>query len=244
MTSTPAARAPLLSFSHVHAGYGATTVLDNVSFTLQPGSSLALLGRNGVGKSTLLATIMGATRLHRGVIQVDGRSLAGVAAHRRAAMGLGWVPQDRGIFPSLSVKENLEVAARPGKWTLDRVYELFPRLAERERHMGMQLSGGEQQMLAMARALMLNPRLLLLDEPLEGLAPAVAEQMLATIERLCAEEGLSVILVEQHAEQVLRITRQALVLSRGRVVYDGASSILLDDEPLLRSLVGVGSAVS
>lgn len=241
---TPALHAPLLSFSQVHAGYGATTVLEQVSFALEPGSSLALLGRNGVGKSTLLATIMGATQLHRGVIHVDGRSLAGVAAHRRAAMGLGWVPQDRGIFPSLSVRENLEVAARPGKWTLQRVYDLFPRLAEREGHRGMQLSGGEQQMLAIARALMLNPRLLLLDEPLEGLAPAVAEQLLATIGSLCADEGLSVILVEQHARQVLQITRQALVLSRGRVVYDGASRVLLDDEPLLRSLVGVGPRAS
>nr|MBF0684158.1 ABC transporter ATP-binding protein [Pseudomonas sp.] len=232
--------APLLSFSRVCAGYGATTVLENVSFALEPASSLALLGRNGMGKSTLLATIMGATQLHRGVIELDGTSLARVAAHRRPAMGLGWVPQDRGIFRSLSVKENLEVAARPGKWTLQRVYELFPRLAEREGHMGTQLSGGEQQMLAIARALMLNSRLLLLDEPLEGLAPAVAEQLLATIKALCADDGLSVILVEQHARQALQITRQALVLNRGQVVYDGASSFLLGNESLLYSLVGVG----
>lgn len=241
---SPDVGAPLLSFSQVWAGHGATTVLEDVSFALEPGSSLALLGRNGVGKSTLLATIMGAAQLHRGVIHVDGRSLVGVAAHRRAAMGLGWVPQDRGIFRSLSVKENLGVAARPGKWTLQRVYDLFPRLAEREDHMGMQLSGGEQQMLAIARALMLNPRLLLLDEPLEGLAPTVAEQLLSAIQALCTDEGLSVILVEQHARQVLQITRQALVLSRGRVVYDGPSSSLLGDEPLLRSLVGVGPRAS
>lgn len=241
---TPDSGPPLLAFSQVHAGYGATTVLEDICFALEPGGSLALLGRNGAGKSTLLATIMGATQLHRGVMQFDGCPLSGVAAHRRPAMGLGWVPQDRGIFRSLSVRENLEVAARPGKWTLERVYQLFPRLAEREGNMGMQLSGGEQQMLAIARALMLNPRLLLLDEPLEGLAPAAAGQLLATIKALCDDDGLSVILVEQHARQVLQIASQALVLSRGRVVYDGASHSLLDDEPLLHSLVGVGPGTS
>jgi len=235
-----AAPRPLLSFERVYAGYERATILEDVSFALQPGNSLALLGRNGVGKSTLIATIMGAARLQRGCIRFDGRDLAAVPSHRRAAAGLGWVAQERWIFPSLTVRENLTVAARRGAWTLQRVYRLFPRLEERQRNMGSQLSGGEQQMLAIARALMLAPRLLLLDEPLEGLAPVVVEQLTAAIATMAADGDLAIVLVEQHAQQALRLTQQAIVMDRGRIVFDGASAELLADDARLHAMIGLG----
>lgn len=229
----------MLTLDQVHAGYGQAVVLENIGFHLAAGESLALLGRNGVGKSTLMATLMGATRLHRGSIRFQGRELTAMAPHRRAAAGLGWVAQERGIFASLSVRENLCVAARPGEWNLHRVYELFPRLAERERHLGSQLSGGEQQMLAIARALMLNPKLLLLDEPLEGLAPVLAEQLTQAIRALTENAGLTIILVEQHARQALALTQRAIVMDRGRISYDGTSAELLRDPALLDRMIGV-----
>jgi branched-chain amino acid transport system ATP-binding protein len=229
--------ADALRLSGVRAGYGATVVLEDVEFTVPARSSLAVLGRNGVGKTTLLATIMGLTTFHAGAIEFDGRPVAGVPTHDRNRMGIGFVPQAREIFPSLSVHENLTVAARPGAWTLERVYDLFPRLAERRSHRGNQISGGEQQMLAIARALMGNPSLLLMDEPLEGLAPLIVAAILKILERLIRDEALTVILVEQSARLALEVTDSALVLSRGRIVHRGPSAELHRDPERLAALV-------
>jgi branched-chain amino acid transport system ATP-binding protein len=231
----------LLQVDGLWAGYGNATVLEDVSFTLEPGASLALLGRNGMGKTTLLATLMGATKQTRGTIRFDGRDLASVPSHRRAHHGLGWVPQERDIFASLSVEENLTVVARPGPWDLKKVYALFPRLLERRANMGNQLSGGEQQMLAIGRALMLNPKALLLDEPLEGLAPLIVQELLGIIGRMAREGSLAVIIVEQHAHQILPITRDALVLERGRVVHRGASAALAAEPQVLDRWLGVAA---
>jgi len=233
--------ASLLEVDGVWAGYGGATVLEDVSLSLDEGDSLALLGRNGMGKTTLLATLMGATRQSRGAIRFGGSDIAALPSHRRARAGLGWVPQERDIFPSLTVEENLTVVARPGPWNLQRVYEMFPRLQERRANMGNQLSGGEQQMLAIGRALMLNPRLLLLDEPLEGLAPLIAQELLGIIGSLVREGRTAVILVEQHAHQILRITRNAIVLERGRAVHQGASDELLARPELLDRWLGVAA---
>jgi len=213
-------------------------VLDGISLTLPQDGSLAVLGRNGVGKSTLLLTIMGYTRLHRGELLWNGTSIARLAPHQRARLGIGWVAQEREIFPSLTLEENLCVAARPGPWTLDRVFSLFPRLKERRANLGNQLSGGEQQMLAIARALMTNPRLLLLDEPLEGLAPIIVEELAAALRNL---EGMAMVLVEQHAEIALALTKRALVIERGRIAHAGACAELLANEALLERYVGVQS---
>ncbi len=233
--------AELLKLENVWAGYGDAVVLEDISFSLEAGGSLALLGRNGMGKTTLLSTLMGATRFKSGRMTLDGRDLAAVPSHARAAQGLGWVPQERDMFASLSVEENLTVVARPGPWTLARIYEMFPRLHERRANMGNQLSGGEQQMLAMARALMVNPRLLLLDEPLEGLAPLIVQDLLRIIGRMIAAGDMAVILVEQHAHQILPLTRQALILERGRTVYAGDSETLRTDRGLLDKWLGVGA---
>jgi branched-chain amino acid transport system ATP-binding protein len=221
----------------VRAGYGATVVLEDIEFALAERSSLAVLGRNGVGKTTLLATIMGHTSLHVGAIEYRGRPVAHLPVYERSRLGIGYVPQAREIFPSLTVEENLAVSARPGRWTLERVYELFPRLAERRRHMGNHISGGEQQMLAIARALIGNPTLLLMDEPLEGLAPIIVDALLAVIARLIREEALTVVLVEQSARLALEVTEHALVLNRGRIVHSGASAALLADPDRLAGLV-------
>ena len=231
----------LLRLENVWAGYGDAVILEDISLSLAAGDSLALLGRNGMGKTTLLATLMGATRLRRGQIFYEGKDIAVVPSHRRAQLGLGWVPQERDIFRSLTVEENLTVVARPGEWTLERVYEMFPRLRERRANMGNQLSGGEQQMLAMGRALMLNPKILLLDEPLEGLAPLIGQELLRIIDRMVSEGRMAVILVEQHARQILPITRQALVLERGKVVYSGGSAELLNDGQALDGWLGASS---
>jgi branched-chain amino acid transport system ATP-binding protein len=233
--------AELLAVNGVWAGYGDATVLEDISFTLDEGASMALLGRNGMGKSTLLATLMGATRQTKGSIQFAGDDLSVVPSHRRAHAGLGWVPQERDIFASLSVEENLSVVARPGAWDLAKVYATFPRLQERRANMGNQLSGGEQQMLAIGRALMLNPKLLLLDEPLEGLAPVIVQELLRIIGRMVAEGSVAVILVEQHAHQILSTTKQALVLERGRIVHRGASDALAADPALLDRWLGVAA---
>jgi branched-chain amino acid transport system ATP-binding protein len=233
--------AELLAVNGVWAGYGDATVLEDISFSLGEGASMALLGRNGMGKSTLLATLMGATRQTQGSIQLAGQDLTVVPSHRRAHAGLGWVPQERDIFASLSVEENLSVVARPGAWDLAKVYATFPRLQERRTNMGNQLSGGEQQMLAIGRALMLNPKLLLLDEPLEGLAPVIVQELLRIIGRMVAEGSVAVILVEQHAHQILPITQQALVLERGRIVHRGASDALAADPALLDRWLGVAA---
>jgi len=229
----------LLALDGVTAGYGASVVLEDVGFTLEEGDSLALLGRNGVGKTTLLVTLMGLTRVHRGSLRWRGGDLAALPTHRRAAAGLGWVPQERYMWPSLTIEEHLTAVARPGRWTLKRIYEVFPRLAERRANRGNQLSGGEQQMLAIARALIVNPSLLLLDEPMEGLAPIIVQELMGVIRKLVTEGGMAVIVVEQHAKLALSLTRNALVLDRGRIVHRGPSEALLDDPETLHRLVAV-----
>jgi branched-chain amino acid transport system ATP-binding protein len=229
----------LLALEGLRAGYGDAVVLDNVSLEVPEHGSLALLGRNGVGKTTLIASIMGCTQAMRGAIRWRGADITGMATHRRAKLGLGWVAQEREIFPSLSVEENLTVAERPGKWALAAVYKLFPRLKERRGNMGNQLSGGEQQMLAMARALMTNPALLLLDEPMEGLAPIIVEELAAAIKTMVAEEGMAVILIEQHAELALSLTRDAVIMERGAIVHRAASAELLRDAATLDRYIGL-----
>jgi branched-chain amino acid transport system ATP-binding protein len=212
-------------------------VLEDIAFALPERGALAVLGRNGVGKTTLLATVMGLTTFHAGAIDFRGAPVAGLPAFARNRLGIGYVPQARDIFPSLSVEENLTVAGRPGRWDLARVYELFPRLAERRSHRGNQISGGEQQMLAIGRALMGNPSLLLMDEPLEGLAPIIVEALLKAMQRLIRDEALTVVLVEQSAKLALEVTDSALVLSRGRIVHRGPSAELLADPERLTALV-------
>jgi len=228
---------PALTVAGVHAGYGETVVLEDIGFVLPERGSLAVLGRNGVGKTTLLGTLMGHTTLHAGTISFRGQPVSDLPVYRRSRLGIGYVPQTRDIFPSLSIEENLTVAARPGRWDLDGVYTLFPNLAARRTHMGNQISGGEQQMLAMGRALMGNPSLLLLDEPLEGLAPIIVVALLDALERLINDEALTVILVEQSAKLALQVTMEALVLNRGRIVHHGPSRELLDDPAKLTGLI-------
>jgi branched-chain amino acid transport system ATP-binding protein len=231
--------AELLAVDGVTAGYGDGVVLEDVSLSLEEGDSLALLGRNGMGKTTLLVTLMGLTRLRGGLLRWRGRDLAALPTHRRSQAGLGWVPQERFMFPSLTVEEHLTAVARPGRWTVKKVYTIFPRLEERRGNYGNQLSGGEQQMLAIARALMVNPSLLLLDEPMEGLAPIIVQELMNVIRELVADGGMAVIVVEQHAKLALALTRQAIVLERGRVVHRSASETLLADPDTLHRLVSV-----
>jgi len=230
---------PLLALDKVRAGYGNAVVLDDVSLEIPERGSLAVLGRNGVGKTTLFLTIMGYTHLMRGAILWRGENIARLAPHLRVRRGLGWVAQEREIFPSLTLEENLTVAARPGRWNLSAVYGLFPRLAERRQAKGNQLSGGEQQMLAIARALMTNPALLLLDEPLEGLAPIIVEELAGAIRRMMAEQGTAAILVEQHTEIALSLTEEAVVIERGRIVHRARSRDLPHDSETLERLVGL-----
>jgi branched-chain amino acid transport system ATP-binding protein len=233
--------ADCLALHDVSAGYGETVVLEAVSLSLAEGGTLAVLGRNGVGKTTLLATIVGHTTLHAGRIEFRGQAIAHLRPFQRARRGIGYVPQEREIFASLSVEENLDVATRAGgDWTRERIYALFPSLAERRRNMGNQLSGGEQQMLAIGRALMGNPSLLLLDEPLEGLAPVIVDALLRALHRLREDDGLAIVLVEQHARLALEFAPRSIVLARGRLVHDGMSGPLLDDPGLLARLVGIG----
>jgi branched-chain amino acid transport system ATP-binding protein len=225
----------------VRAGYGETMVLEGISLGLAPGGSLAVLGRNGVGKTTLMATIMGHTTLHAGHISFAESDVSTLPAYRRARLGIGFVPQEREIFPSLTLEENLVVAARPGPWSLARVYDLFPALASRRRNRGNHLSGGEQQMLAIGRALMGNPVLLLMDEPLEGLAPVVVDTLLAGLARLKGEAGLALLLVEQHAHLALEFADNAMILDRGTIVFAGPSRELLDAPDRLETLMGVAA---
>jgi branched-chain amino acid transport system ATP-binding protein len=234
--------AELLRVTGLSAGYGAAVVVHDVDLALEAGESLALLGRNGTGKTTLLTSLVGATRRHAGRIELGGRDITDLPSHARAAAGIGWVPQERNIFRSLSVHENLTAVARPGPWTAERAYALFPRLAERKSHRGDQLSGGEQQMLAVARALVLNPRLLLLDEPLEGLAPIIVQELLRAIAGLVRDEGLSAIVVEQNPRVILPITQRAVVLDRGSIVHTGASADLLADPGRLDRWLAVARA--
>ncbi len=228
-----------LELRHVSAGYGETVVLEDINLALAPGESISVIGRNGVGKTTLLATVMGHTTLHRGEVRLGGVSLDRVPVFRRARNGLGFVPQEREIFPSLSVRENLEVGARPGPWTQDRVFELFPNLGLRLSNMGHQLSGGEQQMLSIARALLTNPSVLLMDEPTEGLAPVLVEALTAVLLRLREEGGLAIVLVEQNSRVALSFSRRTVVMDKGRIVYDGESAALSADPERLAGLIGV-----
>ena len=232
------AGAVLLELKGVRAGYGDAVVLDDVSLAVPDNGSLAVLGRNGVGKSTLLMTVMGYTRLHNGKVLWRGEDISTLAPHKRARLGLGWVAQEREIFPSLGVEENLTVAARPGRWDLTSVYRLFPRLNERRSNMGNQLSGGEQQMLAIARALMTNPALLLLDEPLEGLAPIIVEELAASLGKM-KQEGTAMVLVEQHTDLALSLTDEALVIERGAIVHRARSAAFAQDAATLERYVGL-----
>jgi branched-chain amino acid transport system ATP-binding protein len=235
-----AEHAATLEVLGLRAGYGATVVLDALDLRIRRGECVAVLGRNGVGKSTLLATIMGHTSVQDGAILLEGHDIGRWKPHRRARAGLGWVPQEREIFPSLTVQDNLAVATRAGSWTMARAFELFPRLRERARHAGHALSGGEQQMLAIARALVGNPTVLLMDEPFEGLAPLVVEGLAAVIARLRADDAMTMVLVEQRTDIALELADRAVVMERGRVVFDDASARLRADPDLLHALVGVG----
>ena len=236
--------ASALELLDVSAGYGETVVLEAINLALAAGESVSVIGRNGVGKSTLLATVMGHTALHKGDVLLAGRSLRRVPIYARARAGLGFVPQEREIFPSLSVRENLEIGARPGPWTLARVFELFPHLMERLDNMGNQLSGGEQQMLSIARALLTNPRVLLMDEPTEGLAPVIVEALTGVLIRLRDEGGLSIILVEQNSRVALTFSERTVVMSKGRIVYDGPSAALRADPEKLAQIVGIAEAAA
>ena len=235
----------LLSVNNLFAGYGEAQVLADIALRLEEGRRLALLGRNGVGKTTLLCTLMGLTRRTKGAITFAGHDISRLPSYQRAQLGLGFVPQERAIFQSLTVEENMSALAFTREdvktpWTLERIYGLFPRLQERRKNMGTQLSGGEQQMLALARALMLNPRLLLLDEPLEGLAPIIVDELLHALRRLAEEEGLSMIIVEQKAQKILPFTDDVMVLDRGQCVHQAKSADLLNDPSALQVHLGVG----
>ena len=231
--------ADALALRDVSAGYGETVVLEDINLTVAPGESVSVIGRNGVGKTTLLATVMGHTTLHHGAVMLGDVSLGRVPVYRRARLGLGWVPQEREIFPSLSVRENLEIGARPGHWTRERVIDLFPNLGARLASMGNQLSGGEQQMLSIARALMTNPSVLLIDEPTEGLAPVIVETLTTVLLRLRAEGAISIVLVEQNSRVALAFSARTVVMDKGRIVYDGESATLRADPERLASLIGV-----
>ena len=229
----------LLSVEQLSAGYGEAVVLSDISLSLAEGQALALLGRNGMGKTTLINTIVGVTRRFSGTIALAGLDITRLRPDQRAHVGIGWVPQERNVFRSLTVHENLTAVAQPGRWTTNTVYALFPRLSERRRNLGNQLSGGEQQMLAVGRALVLNPRVLLLDEPLEGLAPILAEELLGALRRVIRDEGMSAILVEQNARKILAVTDRAVILERGAVVHAADSATLLSDRAALEIYLGV-----
>ena len=231
--------ADLLTLSGLTAGYGKSTVISGVDLVVPEGQSVAVLGRNGTGKTTLLNTIIGVTRHIAGSVTFQGRDITRLSPDQRARAGIGWVPQERNIFRSLTVHENMTAVARPGPWTTERAYALFPRLAERKNNLGNQLSGGEQQMLAIARALVVNPRLILLDEPTEGLAPIIIEELMAALKRIVREEGLSALIVEQHAQKILRLTDRAIILDRGQIVHAATSAALIADPAPLAQHLGV-----
>jgi branched-chain amino acid transport system ATP-binding protein len=229
----------LLAIERLTAGYGEAVAIADVSLAVREGEALALLGRNGMGKTTLVNTVVGVTRRFAGAIRLDGRDITALRPDQRAHSGIGWVPQERNIFRSLTVEENLTAVARPGSWTTTTVYALFPRLAERRGNLGHQLSGGEQQMLAVARALVLNPRIMLLDEPLEGLAPILVEELLAALRQVIRGEGTSAILVEQNAQKILGVTDRAVILEKGSIVHQGDSAALKSDRTILERHLGV-----
>jgi branched-chain amino acid transport system ATP-binding protein len=232
-----------LVIDNLRAGYGEAVVLPQLSLTLQQGEAVALLGRNGTGKTTLINSIVGVTRRFAGRLVLEGRDITLMRADQRARAGIGWVPQERNIFASLTVEENMTAVAQPGPWTVDKVYAMFPRLAERRRNFGNQLSGGEQQMLAIGRALTLNPKLLLLDEPLEGLAPIIVEELIAALNRIVRSEGTAAIVVEQNPKKILSLAGRAVILERGAIVHAASSDALRADPAVLDRFLGVsGSA--
>jgi branched-chain amino acid transport system ATP-binding protein len=232
----------MLVVEDLRAGYGEAVVLPQLSLTLKRGEGLALLGRNGTGKTTLINSIVGVTRRFAGRVVLDGKDVTRLRADQRARFGIGWVPQERNIFPSLTVEENMTAVAQPGPWSVARVYAMFPRLAERRKNFGNQLSGGEQQMLAIGRALTLNPKLLLLDEPLEGLAPIIVEELIAALKAIVRSEGTSAIIVEQNPKKVLSLATEAVILERGAIVHAAASDVLIRDPSVLDRYLGVSGA--
>jgi branched-chain amino acid transport system ATP-binding protein len=232
----------LLTIDNLRAGYGEAVVLPGMSFSLAEGEALALLGRNGTGKTTLINSIVGVTRRFGGSVSLGGRNITSLRPDQRARAGIGWVPQERNIFRSLTVEENMTAVAQPGPWTVDKVYEMFPRLKERRRNFGNQLSGGEQQMLAIGRALTLNPQVLLLDEPTEGLAPIIVDELLAALRKITRGGGICSIIVEQNAQKILGLADRAVILERGTIVHDAASAALKADPAVLERLLGVAGA--
>jgi len=231
---------PMLKLEAFRAGYGPTTVLDGLSLTVAPGERVAMVGRNGVGKTTTLRTIMGLVPLVGGRIEFLGEDISRLNPHQRAQRGLGYVPQTRDIFPSLTVEENLLAGLkRRPRGAVDEAYALFPRLAERRRNRGTQLSGGEQQMLSVARALLGRPRLILLDEPLEGLAPLIRQELLHAFQAMSRETGIAVVIVEQQVDEALKYARRALVLDHGTVVHEGDAQALLRDTGTLDRWLGM-----
>lgn len=232
----------MLRLEGVTAGYGHTVILEGIDLTLEAGGVLAVLGRNGVGKTTLMRTIMGQTRLRQGRITLGDEDISGHPSYRRSRMGIGYVPQTRDVFPSLTVEENLRIAARPGRWSLERVLEFFPNLAERRGNKGTEISGGEQQMLSIGRALMGNPSLLLLDEPMEGLAPVIVDQLLESFRTLRQSGDMAIVLVEQYVQLALDFAPNTIVLDRGRIVFSGQSANLRADQALMADLIGTGGA--
>jgi branched-chain amino acid transport system ATP-binding protein len=233
------AESTALELDGVYSGYGETVIVENVSLAVKPGETLAIIGRNGVGKTTLLSTVMGHNTLHRGRVLLSGNDISRRPPYLRVAAGLGYVPQEREIFPSLTLRENLDVAARAGLWTVEVVFELFPRLKDRQRNWGTQLSGGEQQMLAIGRALVGNPAVMLMDEPSEGLAPVVVEELTRAIRHLTGTQGLTLVLVEQNSRLALDISPRIVVMNRGRIIYDGPSEPLKQNRHELDRLIGV-----
>lgn len=234
----PAAR---LEVQNLCAGYGPTRIVSDMSFDVEAGGRLAILGRNGVGKTTLLATLMGLSTHQGGSIRVGDHDVTALKTSGRALAGLGYVPQTRDIFRSLTVEENLIAGLKQRRSNaLDEVYALFPRLAERRRNFGMQLSGGEQQMLTLARTLLGKPSLLLLDEPLEGLAPVICDQIMEIITALATARDMTIVLVEQQIERALVFAENVIVIERGRTAWSGASDELRGDRALVDRLLGVG----
>lgn len=231
-----------LLIEHLRAGYGEAVVIPDLSLTLPPGQALALLGRNGAGKTTLINSIVGVTRRFSGRVVLGDVDLSHLRADQRARAGIGWVPQERNIFASLTVEENMTAVALPGPWDLQKVYAMFPRLAERRGNFGNQLSGGEQQMLAIGRALVLNPKMLLLDEPLEGLAPIIVDELLVAISNIARREGTSVIIVEQNPKKIVGMVDRVAVLERGAIVHVAPATEIAVDLSSLDRYLGVAAA--
>src|SRR5262252_7467515 len=232
----------LLAIESLRAGYGEAVVLPDLSLSLAEGEVLALLGRNGTGKTTLINSIVGVTRRFSGKVRLGGLDITPMRPDQRARAGIGWVPQERNIFRSLTVEENMTAVAQPGPWTVEKIYAMFPRLKERRGNFGNQLSGGEQQMLAIGRALTLNPKVLLLDEPTEGLAPIIVEELLKALGSITRSGGICSIIVEQNAQKILGLADRVVILERGTIAHDADSSTLKADPAALERYLGVAGA--